>query len=242
MEEKNFCPQCGAPLTSEEGTCPACGFSFALKDPDMREPLFDYLDDRYGKIRTIEEKIISGSRADVLGITDGRILGFEIKSDRDTYSRLKTQVKDYEKFCDACWIVAGEKHEKHVAEHVPDYWGILIMRRDTSIYEMRPAGESPHVRLEDQLSLLWRRELSAVQEKEGIPRYAGRKRSFVYERLIHKVDREDLKRDITDQLFERDYTIFDKPKPRQSRGAARKRAHVTHYIGHRKSRGRRRRT
>ena len=59
-----------------------------MLDKDIREPLFDYLDERYGKVRTIEEKIIGKSRADVLAIVEGEIIGFEIKSDSDTYSRL----------------------------------------------------------------------------------------------------------------------------------------------------------
>ena len=76
-----------------------------MVDKEMREPLFDFLDEYFGKIRTIEEKIIRKSRADVLGITDGSVLGFEIKSDSDTYERLKTQIKDYDKFCDYCYVV-----------------------------------------------------------------------------------------------------------------------------------------
>ena len=55
-----------------------------MLDKDMREPLFDYLDAEFGKVRVLEEKIIRKSRADVLAITDGAIIGIEIKSDSDT--------------------------------------------------------------------------------------------------------------------------------------------------------------
>ena len=37
-----------------------------LYDCDIREPLFDYLEERFGKARMFEEKIIGKSRADVL--------------------------------------------------------------------------------------------------------------------------------------------------------------------------------
>ena len=69
-----------------------------LKDKDIREPLFNFLEDRYGKIRIFEEKNIGRSRADVIMITDALIYGIEIKSDADTYQRLQTQIQDYDLF------------------------------------------------------------------------------------------------------------------------------------------------
>ena len=37
-----------------------------LYDRDIREPLFDFLEERYGKIRIIEEKQMGKSRADIV--------------------------------------------------------------------------------------------------------------------------------------------------------------------------------
>ena len=71
-----------------------------MYDIDIREPLFDYLDERYGKNRILEEKTMGRSRADVIMIIEYEWIGLEIKSDSDTYSRLKRQTRDYNKFCD----------------------------------------------------------------------------------------------------------------------------------------------
>ena len=60
-----------------------------LYDKDIREPLFDFLEEVYGKIRIIEEKTVGKSRADVVMVTPGLLCGIEIKSDADTYARLK---------------------------------------------------------------------------------------------------------------------------------------------------------
>ena len=90
-----------------------------MLDTEMREPLFDFLEGHFSKIRIIEEKVINRSRADVLGVIDGAITGFEIKSDSDTYDRLETQVKDYDKYCDYCYLVIGKSHLKHASEHIP---------------------------------------------------------------------------------------------------------------------------
>lgn len=37
-----------------------------LRDRDIREPLFDFLEERLGKIRIIEEKTMGRSRADIV--------------------------------------------------------------------------------------------------------------------------------------------------------------------------------
>ena len=234
-----------------------------MLDKDIREKLYDYLDERYGKVRTIEEKVILKSRADMLAIIDGEIIGIEIKSDSDTYTRLKTQIKDYERFCDKCYVAVGESHI-HVSEHVPDHWGIIVVSSDNVIVD-RDAAVSPKVKINNQLDILWRAELYAVQMKEGLPKLSNWKRRDIYKRLIETCGEEQVKLDLTEQLFERDYTIFDKtdvsgddnisrPKTptrktkkvssrkKSSRKKAvlksisgdRKRAHVTNYIGPKK--------
>ena len=60
-----------------------------LLDKDIREPLFDHLEENYGKIRILEEKTTGRARADVVMITEDKLYGIEIKSDADTYARLK---------------------------------------------------------------------------------------------------------------------------------------------------------
>ena len=178
-----------------------------MLDKDMREPLFDFMDEYFGKIRTIEEKTIKKSRADVIGVMDDAILGFEIKSDGDTYTRLKSQIKDYETFCDVCYIVIGKSHI-HADEHIPDYWGIIEINEKGAELK-RDALPCPNTKLYDQLLLLWKRELWNLLDINQLPKYRDRSRKFIIEKLLDKVEEDKLKRQITDTLFERDYTIFD---------------------------------
>ena len=78
-----------------------------LKDQDIREPLFDFFDEKFGKVRIIEEKQIAKSRADVMLVLEEKLIGVEIKSDADTYARLARQVKDYNKFFDYNYVVVA---------------------------------------------------------------------------------------------------------------------------------------
>ena len=98
-----------------------------LKDKDIRELLFDFLEDSYGKVRIIEEKTMGRSRADIVMVTEKSLVGIEIKSDADTYTRLTTQIKDYDKFYDYNILVVGSTHAIHAKDHVPEWWGIITV-------------------------------------------------------------------------------------------------------------------
>ena len=46
-----------------------------LYDKDIREPLFDFLEGMYGKIRILEEKQIGKSRADIVMVLPDLVAG-----------------------------------------------------------------------------------------------------------------------------------------------------------------------
>ena len=96
-----------------------------LYDKDIREPLFDFLEEYYGKTRILEEKLIGRSRADIMMVISSHVVGIEIKSDADTYARLRRQVKDYNQYFDYNYVVAGTSHAMHIEEHVPEWWNAL---------------------------------------------------------------------------------------------------------------------
>lgn len=113
-----------------------------LYDKDIREPLFDFLEEQYGKCRMIEEKIMGRSRADIVMITEDSFYGIEIKSDRDSYVRLPRQLKDYEKFFDYNYIVVGSSHGLHIEEHVPEHWGIIVVEEVEEEKKQKPEDGS----------------------------------------------------------------------------------------------------
>lgn len=183
-----------------------------LYDEDIREPLFDYLEQVYGKIRFFEEKIIGKSRADVIAICCDRIVGVEIKSDVDTYERLKSQVRNYNKFCDFNYIAVGRSHERHVEKHVPKEWGILVVYVEDEqicIMEQRPATLNPKMKQDIQISMMWRPELQRILTKNKLPQYKQKSKKFVQQKLIEKMEWTELKLQMCEELFERDYTLWD---------------------------------
>lgn len=183
-----------------------------LYDRDIREPLFDFLEARYGKIRIIEEKKMGRSRADIVMVLPESVVGIEIKSDADTYVRLKRQIKDYDQFYDSNIIVAGATHGTHIIEHVPAWWGIITVEEingAADFYVLREAKLSPKRNMKKKLRILWRPELVHIQEINHLPRYKEKSKAFVIEKVAEKVPAEQLGRQISDELFERDYTTIE---------------------------------
>lgn len=207
-----------------------------MYDKDIREPLFDFLDEKYGKNRIFEEKQMGRSRADIIMIVENEIIGFEIKSDADTYERLKRQAKDYNKFCDRNYIVVGKSHIRHVSEHIPKEWGIIcVQERDANgvvsdnivdveeslyikdnisdkvieIMEVRAATNGTKSKIANQIKWMWRPELCRILAVNKLPKYKQKSKKFVQDKLLEKVEEKRLKAQMIDELFERDYTLWN---------------------------------
>ena len=186
-----------------------------LKDQDIREPLFDFFDEKFGKVRIIEEKQIAKSRADVMLVLEEKLIGVEIKSDADTYARLARQVKDYNKFFDYNYVVVGSSHSKHIEEHVPEYWGIIeAISKEESVEfnvlrepEINKRAQRTY-KMKRKLSILWRPELSHIQEINGMPKYKQRSKDFVITKIMEKVPWDLIHRQISEELFQRDYNTI----------------------------------
>ena len=156
-----------------------------LKDKDIREPLFEFLEETYGKVRILEEKTMGRSRADLVMVAPECLYGIEIKSDADTYARLKRQVKDYDQYYDYNIVVVGSTHAMHIEEHVPDYWGIVTveqMNGKADFYFLRLPKENPKRKWERKMQILWRPELATIQEWLAMPKYKEKSKRFVVDK------------------------------------------------------------
>lgn len=179
-----------------------------LYDKDIREPLYDFLEETYGKIRIIEEKQMGKSRADAVMVTENALCGIEIKSDADTYARLERQIKDYDQFYDYNYVVVGTSHAMHIREHVPEWWGVItveLVEEVVDFYILRRPSPNPKMDWKKKMSLLWRPELAHIQELNRMPGYREKSKRFVSEKILQNVAEERLRLQISEELFQRDY-------------------------------------
>ncbi len=175
----------------------------------LRDALCEFLEEKYGKIRFLEEKNIGKVRADMIAVLPNGLCGIEIKSHSDSYTRLAGQIKGYDKFCDISYLAVGSIHTRAM-EHIPPAWGLISMTvHDGVRFEIvREPSENPKAPLKTQLSLLWRNELADILKAEGLPKYVGKSKKAICELLFQKVPHERLKERLCDALFERDYTKY----------------------------------
>ncbi len=199
-----------------------------IHDKDIREPLFDFLEETYGKIRILEEKMMGRSRADVVMVTETGLYGIEIKSDADSYTRLSRQIKDYDKYYDFNIAVVGTTHAGSIKEHVPEWWGVITVEEVDGVldfYYYRKPEKNPKVDMKQKISILWRPELAHIQELNGMYKYSDKSKKYVTERILDTVPEDILTKQICEELFERDYTrieetlnAFRKEKTTRKRG------------------------
>ena len=180
-----------------------------LYDKDIREPLFEFLENSYGKVRLLEEQVMGQSRADVVMVVPGALSGIEIKSDADTYARLKRQTEDYDLYYDYNLIVVGTSHAAHVEEHVPQWWGIITVEQEgeqTDFYFLRKPSVNPKLDWQHKIEILWRPELAHIQELNRMYAYKQKSKRFVADKIVETVPHDLLAIQLSEELFERDYT------------------------------------
>lgn len=133
-------------------------------------------------------------------------------------------------------MVVGSTHAGHVAEHVPDYWGIISVEEyDTGIksdtggkpdaeglkegvsdklthkidfYVVREMQPNPRADLLRTIRILWRPELAHIQETYSLPMYKGKSKDFVRTLIVDRLPAEIVHHEISEILFERDYAAM----------------------------------
>lgn len=179
----------------------------AINAKQIKEILIEYLKVTYKEIRIYQEKSIGSSICDVMAVTD-RLLGFEIKSDLDNYTRLEEQVNAYDLFFDENYLVVSSSHIKSAPQKVPQHWGILCIEED-NITLYRKAQKNNGVWRQKQLTVLWKLELKNLLIKNDMPLFAQKDRGYIAGQIVEKVESELLGKQIAEELMRRDYSIYD---------------------------------
>jgi hypothetical protein len=145
--------------------------------------------------RIIEELGINHGAARIdLAVVNGDIHGFELKSDKDTLSRLPDQMRAFNTVLDQATLVVGKNHIVEAINIVPEWWGIIVARMSltgnvVSFYEIRGAGNNPDSTSLAVASLLWRDEALNILEEWGeADGVRSKTRDVVYARLAEVLD------------------------------------------------------
>jgi hypothetical protein len=105
------------------------------------------------------------SIADVV-VFNGTSTAYEIKTDRDNFERLETQIRDYSQSFARTYVVTSIERASIAARYVPEHIGLLGLRRNGSLSELRQAAEDVgRLSVRCLSSLLRQKELLRVLER-----------------------------------------------------------------------------
>ncbi len=136
------------------------------------------------------------SRID-LAVINGVLHGYELKSDRDTLTRLSEQAIAYAAVFDLVTLVVGERHVRRAVEVVPEWWGIRVARMESgqlSFHDLKLSMSNPSVDPMSVATLLWRDEaLSFLEELGGAKGMHSKSKIHIYLKLLERADFDHLR-------------------------------------------------
>ena len=192
----------------------------STNDKIIRTALRTYLSKLHAgdrKLRIVEEFGVEHGAARVdVAVVNGILHGYEIKSDRDTLSRLPEQMDAYNAVFDQVTLILGKQHLYEAINLVPDWWGILIAKvvTDSSVgfTRIREAKENIGQRNLSIARLLWRGEALRILEEAGeAGGLRSKPRARIYEKLSTIFDQTTLEEKVRDVLFVREDWRSDAP-------------------------------
>jgi hypothetical protein len=167
----------------------------ATNDQQIRKLLLPFVHQEHNgpsEMLLIEEFAIFGgaNRADVAAL-NGISHGYEIKSDRDSLSRLPQQVAAYGAIFEFATLVSTVRHLQDARKIIPRWWGIIKASSPDGdgirLERIRESHNNPAPHAESIASLLWRPEALRLLTSLGLDRGV---RSKPMEHLVARLARE----------------------------------------------------
>lgn len=147
---------------------PPAGRSKPIEEHEIRSALIALLGNaRHGDSKVLEEFRIDrgGSRID-MAVIGQELVGYEIKSDKDTFTRFSNQIHAYNRVFDRINLVCGPVLADYAVKVIPSWWGVIVASRDPagtiSLSVKRAASANQKQDAFSLASLLWKEEAIAA--------------------------------------------------------------------------------
>lgn len=131
-----------------------------------------------------------------LAVVNGRLHGYEIKSDRDTLKRLDRQLEIYNRILDRATLVVGERHLDEALELLPEWWGLLRIDPSSDrprFTTIRQSRKNPLRHARTLVELLWRDDALALLARRNAARgVMSKPRIAVWDRLCEHFDVDEI--------------------------------------------------
>lgn len=192
---------------------PSPASSEAVSEQEIRNALLFCLRGAAADTEVVQEELRlerGMSRIDVAVI--GKLLvGYEIKSDADTFVRFSNQIHSYNRVFDEIYLVCGSRHLDAATKIVPSWWGICLAQRDVdAVVQIKCVRVAKANAKQDSFSLasmLWREEALAMIEGQPTKLPAKPSAHMLWEHIASSFPLESIKANVSDRLLRRHFTV-----------------------------------
>ncbi|MBW8002659.1 MAG: sce7726 family protein [Planctomycetes bacterium] len=146
-------------------------------------------------------------RADI-AVINGHLIGYEIKSNKDSLRRLEEQVKSYNAVFDKISIVVGDRYINSIPKYIPKFWGIIVSIRGSrgavNFHVIRNTRTNKNIDPLAIARLLWRNEAAEIlQLKKVSPKVLRQPRAVLYDHLADMLHICELQKTVREYLKNR---------------------------------------
>ena len=165
----------------------------------------------------IEELGLCRGQARVdLALVNGRLHGFEIKSDQDSLRRLPAQAKIYATVLERATLVTTVRHVDRALGILPRWWEVLVAKvtglGHLTLNRVRRGRLNPDVDPRAMAELLWYEDAISLLRAHGAQRGVLRKpRSVVWDRICDRLQDREIRSAVLDALKARRARPFARP-------------------------------
>lgn len=163
----------------------------ATTDAHIRAPLLQWLralhPDRLDAKLLEEFKMPRPSARIDVALVNGEMAGFEIKSDRDTLTRLPMQIPAFSKFFDRVSLVTTPRHVDEARTKIPKWWGIIIFCENGSFQVSRSPKRNSKIDAVSFLFALSKRELASVAREGGVIVSPGARKEAIVDTIASTI-------------------------------------------------------
>jgi hypothetical protein len=176
-------------------------------DQEIRDYLLELL--KATSTKLVEEFNVDNgvSRADIVGISDAELHGYEIKSDVDSLARLTGQVHSYSKVFSRMTLVVGASHIRQAMYMVPEWWGVTLAKKNHDgqvvFSQIRKARLNPQLDISSLLKLLLKEEINVVIKSSNVASRSTTTKAGLSHRLLTQLNDDEIQKAVSASLFRR---------------------------------------
>lgn len=182
----------------------------SLRDADIRHAVSAELHQRYrGDPDTLirhEFGLSAGQRRVDVAVINGELVGYEIKSDVDTLTRLVGQAEAYGRVFDRMTIVTTGRYLDDATTLLPSWWGITRASGDgeATLEPVRAAQSNENQETFALAQLLWREEaFDELRRRRAARGLSGKRRWIIWQHLAAALSLPEMQSIVRRRLRER---------------------------------------